>query len=160
LAPAADALTAWQQAVVAGLFELCLVGVMVIYELLGHNPKSSQHPAAAARNRWWTRWRASPRAEAAPDATALPPPTRRGNAKGSVKKFINQRVSPADGERLEVKAMLQEYRGWCSSNGVEPVTLRAYLDDVEAVCHKIGIEVVREADRVFCLGMKIEEAAP
>src|SRR5215831_6618496 len=30
------ALTAWQQAIVAGVFELCLVGVMVIYELLGH----------------------------------------------------------------------------------------------------------------------------
>src|SRR5262245_42839549 len=28
-------LTAWQQAVVAGVFELCLVGVMVIFELLG-----------------------------------------------------------------------------------------------------------------------------
>ena len=32
----AAALTAWQQAIVAGVFELCLVGVMVIYELLGH----------------------------------------------------------------------------------------------------------------------------
>ena len=31
----AAALTAWQQAIVAGVFELCLVGVMVIYELLG-----------------------------------------------------------------------------------------------------------------------------
>jgi len=39
----AVALTAWQQAIVAGVFELCLVGVMVIYELLGH-----QRPASAA----------------------------------------------------------------------------------------------------------------
>ena len=35
LGAAAAALTAWQQAVVAAVFELCLVGVMVIYELLG-----------------------------------------------------------------------------------------------------------------------------
>src|SRR4029434_6758882 len=33
---AADVLTSWQQAIVALVFELCLVGVMVIYELLGH----------------------------------------------------------------------------------------------------------------------------
>jgi hypothetical protein len=78
--------------------------------------------------------------------------------RGSVKAFINQRVSPAEGERLDVKAMLQEYRGWCSNNGVQPVALKAFLDDVEAVCHKVGIEIVKEADRVFCLGMKIEAA--
>ena len=34
---AAAVLTAWQQAVVAGVFELCLVGVMVIFELLGQD---------------------------------------------------------------------------------------------------------------------------
>ena len=37
LGAAAAALTAWQQAVVAAVFELCLVGVMVIYELLGQD---------------------------------------------------------------------------------------------------------------------------
>ena len=37
LGAAAAALTAWQQAVAAAVFELCLVGVMVIYELLGQN---------------------------------------------------------------------------------------------------------------------------
>jgi hypothetical protein len=36
LGAGAATLTAWQQAVVAGVFELCLVGVMVIFELLGH----------------------------------------------------------------------------------------------------------------------------
>jgi hypothetical protein len=40
----AAALTAWQQAIVAGVFELCLVGVMIIYELLDH-----QGPASEAR---------------------------------------------------------------------------------------------------------------
>ena len=36
---AADVLTSWQQAIVALVFELCLVGVMVIYELLGHTKR-------------------------------------------------------------------------------------------------------------------------
>ena len=36
LGAGAAALTAWQQAIVAAVFELCLVGVMVIFELLGH----------------------------------------------------------------------------------------------------------------------------
>ena len=29
-------LTVWQKAIVAAVFELCCVGVMVMYELLGH----------------------------------------------------------------------------------------------------------------------------
>src|SRR5215468_7772956 len=36
LGAGASVLTAWQQAIVAAVFELCLVGVMVIFELLGH----------------------------------------------------------------------------------------------------------------------------
>ena len=32
---AADVLTVWQQAIVAAVFELCLAGVMVIFDLLG-----------------------------------------------------------------------------------------------------------------------------
>ena len=45
LGAAAARLTAWQQAIVAAVFELCLVGVMVIYELLGH-PKQPQQRIA------------------------------------------------------------------------------------------------------------------
>ena len=44
----AAALTAWQQAIVAAVFELCLVGVMVIYELLGHREvEEAAQPAHA-----------------------------------------------------------------------------------------------------------------
>jgi hypothetical protein len=42
LGAAAARLTAWQQAIVAAVFELCLVGVMVIYELLGHVKQPAQ----------------------------------------------------------------------------------------------------------------------
>ena len=41
LGAGAAALTAWQQAIVAAVFELCLVGVMVIFELLGQGQKQS-----------------------------------------------------------------------------------------------------------------------
>ena len=54
LGQAAAALTAWQQAIVAAVFELCLVGVMVIYELLGYAPKQRierAEPETARRRR-------------------------------------------------------------------------------------------------------------
>src|SRR5215510_11436650 len=54
LGAGASVLTAWQQATVAAVFELCLVGVMVIFELLGHREveKPVQHahaPGASAQ---------------------------------------------------------------------------------------------------------------
>ena len=48
---AADVLTSWQQAIVALVFELCLVGVMVIYELLGHAKQPGQQWIAAHADR-------------------------------------------------------------------------------------------------------------
>ena len=48
---AADVLTSWQQAIVALVFELCLVGVMVIYELLGHSKQPLRKAAAGDASR-------------------------------------------------------------------------------------------------------------
>jgi hypothetical protein len=161
LGAAAAALTAWQQAVVAAVFELCLVGVMVIYELLGQN----------AGGRVTTQDKADPE-DRQPDRDPIPasavakpfpsPPargrTKAGTGLASVKTFIRERVSPADGKRIEMKALVHEYRAWCGGKGVEPVALGSFLEVVEKVCRKIGIEIVNDAQRVFCLNVRIDAA--
>ena len=67
-------------------------------------------------------------------------------------------MSPADGERIEMKALVHEYRAWCGSKGVEPVALESFLEVVEKVCRKVGIEIVNDAQRVFCLNVRIDAA--
>ena len=74
----------------------------------------------------------------------------------SVKAFIGERVSPADGERVEMKALVQEYRAWCAGKGSGPVDLESFLEEVEKVCRKVGIEIVNDAQRVFCLNVRID----
>ena len=92
---AADVLTAWQQAVVAAVFELCLVGVMVIFELLGQIRQSgavrvSQDPAPDQVF------------DGANDAANLPPHvktaarTSKLSKGGSVKGFCREHLFPAD----------------------------------------------------------------
>ena len=76
----------------------------------------------------------------------------------SVKAFIGERVSPADGERVEMKALVQEYRAWCAGKGSGPVDLESFLEEVEKVCRKVGIEIVNDAQRVFCLNVRIDAA--
>ena len=159
LGAAAAALTAWQQAVVAAVFELCLVGVMVIYELLGQNAggRTAAQDKAEPDDRQPDREPIPAQVVAKPSAS----PTGRGRPKpaptlASVKAFIGERLAPAEGERVEMKSLVREYRAWCAGKGSGPVDLESFLEEVEKVCRKVGIEIVNDAQRVFCLNVKIE----
>ncbi len=114
----AAALTAWQQAIVAAVFELCLVGVMVIYELLGHAKQPGQQ--------WITPQEVKP----------LAPPARRKavtKANGSAKNFSRDHVIPADGERIEIKTLMRDYRAWCARENLTPLDASAFLDELPAL---------------------------
>jgi hypothetical protein len=163
LGAGAAALTAWQQAIVAAVFELCLVAVMVAIELLGHwrAPPATAGPARPVEA-------SAPvvgGASAAP-AAALPPP-RKARAKaastkaGSVKGFFRNYIFPAeDGERVDIKTMVDTYRGWCAGQGLTPVKLDAFLDEIERLCGKLGVRIEPGADqRVYAHGVKIEAPA-
>jgi hypothetical protein len=162
LGAGAAALTAWQQAIVAAVFELCLVAVMVAFELLGHGrarpaaagpvlPPETPAPVVSAN-------------EAPPVATALPQPRKArtkapsANQVGSVKGFFRDYVFPAeDGERVDIKTMVDTYRGWCAGKGLAPVKLDTFLDQVEHLCGKLGVRIEPGDDqRVYALGVKIE----
>jgi hypothetical protein len=153
LGAGAAALTAWQQAIVAAVFELCLVGVMVIYELLGQ----VRGPARAGK------------AADAPAGQSEPPdktrakaakPQKPGNT-GSVKSFLRDHLCPSLGEeRIEIKSLIHAYRGWCSDKRLEPVGLDTFLDELEPLCRKLGIEIeVGRDQRVYALGVRIEAPA-
>ena len=148
---AADVLTAWQQAVVAAVFELCLVGVMVIYELLGQ----TRQPGAVRV------------LDTANHAANLPPPvktaakTSKPSKGGGVKGFFRAYLFPADAvDRVDVKSLMHTYRGWCAEKGLAPVDLNAFLDEIEKLCGKLGIKIeVGEDQRVYCLGVRIATPA-
>jgi hypothetical protein len=137
----AAALTAWQQAIVAAVFELCLVGVMVIYELLGHAKQPAQQRIAPQ------------------EVKSLAPPARRKagtKANGGVKNFFRDHVIPADGERIEIKTLMRDYRAWCARKNVTPLDVSALLDELEKLCRKLGIETKVGGDqRVYCLNVKV-----
>jgi hypothetical protein len=82
-----------------------------------------------------------------------------GNSKpktGGVKTYVRERVFPANGERTEIKVLMQDYRAWCAQNRFEPISLNAFLDEIEKLCRKLGIEIeVGEDQRVYCVGVKL-----
>jgi hypothetical protein len=161
---AASVLTAWQQAIVAAVFELCLVGVMVIYELLGHGTAAGV--AVGATNADATEARpATPFAPPPPMTKELPPlravrrkarPNAATNPASTVKSFIRDQVFPDDGGRVEMKALMRDYRAWCTDKGIAPIELSGFLDEIEKACSKLGIEIeVGDDRRVYCLGIRL-----
>ena len=159
LGETAAALTAWQQAIIAAVYELCLLGVMVIYELLGHAPQQRiegvrcQKPLAGV------------------DAAKVPPPQEieplaspaRGKTVvtyGSVKSFFRKHMFRADGERVEIKRLMRDYRAWCAQENVMPLDASAFLDELEKLCRKLGIEIeIGDDQRVYCLNVTLKTVA-
>jgi len=164
LGAAADALTAWQQAVVAGVFELCLVGVMVIFELLGHRRRepvqlaqATDGPSPEARQHT-----KDGRIETAP-TTAAPSRRRGGRGKLSdqhVRAYFADCVQSEPRGRADMKSLTRDIRVWASNHRVALPAMSELLDEIAAVCRERGIEIEVGADqRVYCLGIKLAAAA-
>jgi hypothetical protein len=162
---AADALTAWQQAVVAGVFELCLVGVMVIYELLGHRKVDLKLPTLSGDTRRGAGQQSDGRGvsiEVAPTASRRlrGAVKTRGSGQHHVRTFFRERVLSEQGARAEMKALTRDIRAWGSDNGLELPKINQLLDDVGTVCRERGIEIeVGDDQRVYCLGIKLARIA-
>lgn len=151
----AAALTAWQQAIVAGVFELCLVGVMVIYELPGQPKPPMQRKDRVDGLDPTT----EPKRQ---DDKPSEPPARqrisasRSKPSGSVKSFARDHLFPAEGELVEIKALMRDYRAWCDREKLTPLGVDAFLDEFAKLCRKIGIETeVGDDQRVYCLDVKL-----
>ncbi len=161
LGAGAAALTAWQQAIVAAVFELCLVGVMVIFELLGQGKQLAvASPAQESRDQ-------AREATSVPALAALPPPRKtrekvpQPSNGGSVRSFVRDHLFPADdGERVDIKSLIHTYRRWCAKKDLAPVDLDGFLDEIEQLCRKLGVKIeVGDDQRVYCHGVKIEAPA-
>jgi hypothetical protein len=165
------AVTAWQQAIMAAVFELCLVGVMVAFELLGHG----KEPGGGAPVAGAVRADADRTPSAAVEATiieparaALPPPRRprakaaAGKPGSTVKAFLRDHLFPANnGERLDIMAMVRSYRAWCAEKGLSPADLHSILDEIEQLCRKIDVRIEPGDDqRVYLHGVRIEAPVP
>jgi hypothetical protein len=78
---------------------------------------------------------------------------------GSVKTFVRDRLFPAEGERLDMKALTADYRAWCAQKRVAALELASFLDELETVCRNAGIAIEVGANKkVYCLGVKLETA--
>jgi hypothetical protein len=158
---AADVLTSWQQAIVALVFELCLVGVMVIYELLGHSKLSaSEHETTEAKDTPPATASIARSPSKAPSKAIVQKPSSQKAVMGSVSRFISENVSTAKDARTEMRELIRGYRDWCAAEGLRAIDLSKALDEVETLCSQIGIQIeVAPDQRVYCVGATLRPSS-
>ena len=145
LGAGASVLTAWQQAIVAAVFELCLVGVMVIYELLGHAKQPAQHRIETVQDQTTTRHHVESGQGAAATGDHAPgfARTQQGCQQGEGQR---QKLRPRPcvprrrraGRNQGLDAGLS--RLVCQTKNFTPLDASAFLDELEKLCRKLGIE--------------------
>ena len=137
---------------------------MVIYELLGQKGRPAHQvvPAAATADKTSIVQMHIKDARTVATATPVVQLDRRRNSSstGSVSSFFRDRVLRVDGERVEMKALMQSYRTWCAHSGISPKDLNGLLDEIEKMCRRVGIAIEPSDDRrVYCLNVKLKATA-
>ena len=79
---------------------------------------------------------------------------------GSVPRFISEKVSTAKDARTEMRDLIRGYRDWCAAEGFRAKDLNKALDEVEALCSQIGIQIeVAPDQRVYCVGATLRSTS-
>jgi hypothetical protein len=153
----ADVLTARMQAIIALVFDLCLVGLMIGIEALGHVPASltrSEHGASVdTLSDYVTKAQlaiAPPRPTLV-TASNEPPP-------GSIPKIMTAALEPAAGNRVELEEAFSAYAGACEAEGKRAVPPGQFVEPLKKFCKAAGIRIKDEANQVYLMNVQLTGA--
>lgn len=148
---ASATLTAWQAAIIAAVFELCLVGVMVAYEALGH---SQLHKGAGLATHRSAAGEQNPPPEIPPRAKpkivaseAMPT----GNVPGMMANLLE----PAPGKRVELEEAYRAYLSACRAQAKRAAVPERYSELLKAFCKQCRIRVVHNGKGIYLTNVKL-----
>ena len=156
---AADVLTARMQAIIALVFDLCLVGLMIGVEALGHVPASStrsEHGASVDT--------LSDHVTKAQLAIPPPRPTlvaaSNESPAGSIPKIMTAALEPAAGKRVELEEVFAAYADACQVEGKRAVPPGQFVDPLRKFCKAAGIRIKDEGGHVYLMNVRIAGQCP
>ncbi len=158
---AAASLTAWQSAIIAGVFELCLVGVMVIFEVLGHAHRKSP-PAVKPETAipLYEEPRAPMKVDQQPALAisepkiALPPKPKPQLVSNlppavAVADFAIATLEAKPGARVDVDDFYIAYAESCARDGKRTLTPDQFMPPLKKLCRQTGIGIQKSGERVY-----------
>jgi len=166
-----DGISAMLQAAIALVFELCIIGMMIGFELLGHAVPARPTPHAEVQE-------PAPPAvivPAAPEPTpppepkmvVVPPlakpkliatnPDRR--PVGSVKRILTAHLESAPGDKVEIAEVGNRYRDVCRRDGKRMVTSDEFCTELDDFCRTVGIVWKKAGEHVYLLDVRLASLA-
>jgi hypothetical protein len=140
----ADVLTAWQQAIIALVFELCLVGMMVGYTVLGEVSKpGTAEPEDPAPIRM-------------PELAR--PKLVSANPAGSVAKVMTPLLEPHKGSRVEMGDIYGAYVKACQKLQVRALALDEFVDALATFCRATKIRTKKLRSHIYLMDVQLEPA--
>jgi hypothetical protein len=149
----AELLTAWQKAVFAVIYDVCLIAVMIGIEVLGHVQQPRREKKAQ---------RPEPKSEAQPEPVAvveaeiiepepkpvaIPKPAKPkliasnpSTLTGSVKRILTENLERGQGQKVEIAELVGRYRAVCKAEGKKTVSQDEFIADVDTFCKSLGIK--------------------
>src|SRR5262245_3953686 len=150
----ADMLTAWQKLLVAFAYDLGLITMLILAEIMGH----IEVPRGVKNELEETGIEAQP---AAPVEHSLVPPLPRlvacnpENLVGSVKRILTESLETAKGARVEVAELASHYRAMCKAQGKRACSLEAFTAEVAAFCRAVGIKRKTEGEHLYLVDVQL-----
>jgi hypothetical protein len=146
----ADALSSWQKAAFAVVYDLCLVALMIGIEVLGHTaPIARPKPETPAEETPAAITPVIP-APSKPKLVATSP-----TPMGNVNRILTDNLEAATGERVELADIARRYREVCKTQGRKPVTQDDFVRGVETFCRAIGIKRHNEDGHLYLLDVQL-----
>jgi len=178
-----DGISAMLQAAIALVFELCIIGMMVGFELLGHAAPARPTPQAEVQE-------PAPPVVIVPVVPEPPPPLPEPKmpepkmpeihkmvvvpppAKpkliatnpdrrpvGSVKRILTAHLESAPGDKVEIADVGNRYRDVCRRDGKRMVTSDEFCTELDDFCRTVGITWKKAGERVYLLDVRLASLA-
>ena len=140
-----EGIGAIMQATIALVFELCIVGMMVGYEVMGH--ATPDRPNASVRE---------------PHVVIIPPApqprlvTRNpGPPVGSVKRILTDHLESAPGDSVEIADIGNRYRDVCRRDGKRMVTQDEFTAELDEFCRAVGIKRKKAGKHLYLKDVRL-----
>jgi hypothetical protein len=159
-----DGIGAMMQATIALVFELCIIGMMVGFELMGHASPSQPNARAEAPEQTPQMVVVAPAPK--PQMAVVPPApkpkliaTNPDQPVGSVKRILTDHLESAPGDMVEIADIGNRYRAVCRRDGKRTVTPDEFCTKLDDFCQTVGIKRKKAGEHLYLLDVRLASVA-
>jgi hypothetical protein len=155
---------------IALVFELCIIGMMIGFELMSHAAPRRPHVRAEepelAPQMVVVPIAPEPPPVPEPELLVVPPAakpkliaTNTDRPVGSVKRILTSHLESAPGDMVEIAEVGDRYRAVCRRDGKRTVTTDQFCAELEDLCRTVGIKWKKSGEHVYLLDVRLASVA-